>query len=334
MKRKISVILPVFNSENTLTRCLDSLLAQTYPNFEVLVIDDGSDDSSRQIVSSYANKDNRIKIYYKENKGVSSARNDALDLALGEFITFLDADDWLEEDALQYMINLQERTSADLVVASYHRTSKLSSKVSTSKNVKEQLLEQDEYVKKFLKIESQSIEYYPWNKLYKASILKSIRFVAELRIAEDVPFVFEYILYSKIIAISDKITYNYYNNPKSVTATFTDKKFDVYKAWAVVEKINTNPIYDKWIDINIKRIDLSLLMMLAMDKNFYSLKRKYANQIKEMLIRLKKSKKSLLVEKISLNRKMLIILFCSHYAWIASVIHFIVRFKNYCLSLL
>ena len=199
MKRKISVILPVFNSENTLTRCLDSLLAQTYPNFEVLVIDDGSDDSSRQIVSSYANKDNRIKIYYKENKGVSSARNDALDLALGEFITFLDADDWLEEDALQYMINLQERTSADLVVASYHRTSKLSSKVSTSKNVKEQLLEQDEYVKKFLKIESQSIEYYPWNKLYKASILKSIRFVAELRIAEDVPFVFEYILYSIII---------------------------------------------------------------------------------------------------------------------------------------
>ena len=102
---KISVIIPVYNAEKTLHRCIDSILAQTFSDFEVLLIDDGSKDKSGEICDEYARKDSRIKVCHKENGGVSSARNMGLDNAKGEWITFVDADDYIASDFLSAINN-------------------------------------------------------------------------------------------------------------------------------------------------------------------------------------------------------------------------------------
>ena len=111
----ISVIIPVYNVENYLRECLDSVLAQTYSNYEVLLIDDGSTDSSFDICCEYCDKDKRFKVYQKENGGASSARNYGLDCAAGEYLYFLDSDDYLKPIALEKMASCACQHQADLV---------------------------------------------------------------------------------------------------------------------------------------------------------------------------------------------------------------------------
>ena len=113
---KISVIIPVYNAEKYLYRCIDSVLAQTYQDFELLLIDDGSKDSSGAICDEYAAKDARVRVFHKENGGVSSARNVGLDHARGEWITFVDADDWISMDWLKEMMT---HSDSDLVIADF-----------------------------------------------------------------------------------------------------------------------------------------------------------------------------------------------------------------------
>ena len=112
----ISIIVPVYNTEKYLRRCIDSVLAQTYQDFELLLIDDGSKDSSGAICDEYAAQDARVRVFHKENGGVSSARNVGLDNARGEWITFVDADDWIESDMLELLLRKGEETGADIVM--------------------------------------------------------------------------------------------------------------------------------------------------------------------------------------------------------------------------
>ena len=111
---KISVIVPVYNTEKYLNRCIDSILAQTFTDFELLLIDDGSTDCSGKICDEYAAKDSRVRVFHKENGGVSSARNMGLDNAQGEWITFVDSDDWVHEDFLKKRLALALNDNADI----------------------------------------------------------------------------------------------------------------------------------------------------------------------------------------------------------------------------
>ena len=116
---KISVIVPVYNTEKYLHRCIDSVLAQTYKDFELLLIDDGSKDSSGAICDEYAARDSRVKVFHKENGGVSSARNAGLAIASGDWIMHLDGDDWIEPDMLERLIQKGEDTGADIVMGDF-----------------------------------------------------------------------------------------------------------------------------------------------------------------------------------------------------------------------
>ena len=116
---KISVIVPVYNTEQYLHRCIDSILAQTYTDFELLLIDDGSKDNSGKICNEYAAKDSRVRVFHKENGGVSSARNIGLDNAKGGWISFVDSDDWISTEYLENLFNAVDNT-VDLVVAYAH----------------------------------------------------------------------------------------------------------------------------------------------------------------------------------------------------------------------
>ena len=111
----LSVIVPVYNVEAYLPRCVDSILAQSYSNLEVILVDDGAKDASGAICDAYAAKDPRVKVIHKENGGLSSARNAGLDIALGEYIAFVDSDDWIEPDAYQHLLEVMERYDVRLV---------------------------------------------------------------------------------------------------------------------------------------------------------------------------------------------------------------------------
>ena len=119
----VSIIVPVYNASKTLRRCVDSVLKQEFPDFELLLVDDGSQDGSGAICDEYAALDHRVRVVHKENAGVSAARNDALDRAQGVFLQFLDSDDWITPDATKLLVRSAREHSCDMVVSDFYRVS-------------------------------------------------------------------------------------------------------------------------------------------------------------------------------------------------------------------
>ena len=120
MTEKITVIVPVYNVENYLNKCLDSILKQTYQNLEIIVVNDGSTDNSGTICQEYAQKDNRIVYIEKDNGGLSDARNAGLDRMTGSYVTFVDSDDWIEQDYVEVLYNKLTEYQADIAVGNYY----------------------------------------------------------------------------------------------------------------------------------------------------------------------------------------------------------------------
>ena len=118
---KVSIIVPVYNAESVLRRCVDSILAQEFRDFELLLMDDGSKDQSGAICDEYAAADSRVRVVHKENSGVSATRNLALDMARGEYIQFLDADDWITPEATRLFVYHIETSHADMVISDFYR---------------------------------------------------------------------------------------------------------------------------------------------------------------------------------------------------------------------
>ena len=121
MEKTISVIVPIYNVEKYLDRCLKSIINQTYKNLEIILIDDGSPDNCGTICDEYAKKDNRIKVVHKDNGGLVKARNTGLDIATGEYISFIDPDDWIELNMYEEMIKIADETNTDIVRCGYYR---------------------------------------------------------------------------------------------------------------------------------------------------------------------------------------------------------------------
>lgn len=222
---KISVIVPVYNVEKYLQRCIESILSQTFTDFEVLLIDDGSNDRSGEICDEYAKKDGRIRVFHKENGGVSSARNTGLDNVQGEWVCFVDSDDWLDLDFL--MLVLQDSAKADIIFygcklqyIDQTTTVYLPFEIFTANRC-----EIEHYLYR-LKCNPQQFEYlgYTWNKIFKTSIIREIgiRFVTDLSIREDEVFTLSYCKFAKSLKIRSISPYNYrilYNG-----LTFSQKK--------------------------------------------------------------------------------------------------------------
>jgi glycosyltransferase involved in cell wall biosynthesis len=201
----ISIIVPVYNVEKYLSRCIDSILTQTFYDFECILIDDGSTDNCTAICDEYKVKDNRIVVIHKNNGGVSSARNTGLDIAQGEWIVFVDSDDWLEPDALERLYKRQRETKADVVIGSFRQQYKERTRECVFNNYiitnKKKALS-DFFSKRFK---------YIWGKLYKASLFKHIIQPTNLIYGEDA-IVNTQILCSNdcnVISVTNDIVYNY-----------------------------------------------------------------------------------------------------------------------------
>ena len=194
MEPTVSIIVPVYNAEGTLTRCIDSILNQEYNDFELLLIDDGSQDSSGAICDSYASADSRVRVVHKVNSGVSDSRNLALDMARGTYLQFLDSDDWITPNATRLLVETAEHYHCDMVISDFYRV--VGKRVSHKGNIEEDcVLTREEFAAHML--ENPADFYYGvlWNKLFRRSIVEShhLRMDTHISWCEDFMFNLEYI---------------------------------------------------------------------------------------------------------------------------------------------
>lgn len=202
MAPKISIIVPIYNVENYLCRCIDSILAQSFADFELILVDDGSPDGSGQICDEYAAKDSRVRVFHKPNGGVSSARNLGLDNACGQWIAFIDPDDYVDIDYLNELYSLLEEYNADFV-------STVEYEVQVPRKTTYLLFKDFN-----LLFANYKMDYGPGpvGKLFKANIIegKSIRFKQNVHRSEDTIFVYHYLLEIKdiVLIFSDKYYYD------------------------------------------------------------------------------------------------------------------------------
>lgn len=210
----ISVIVPVYKVEPYLRQCIDSILGQTYKELQIFLIDDGSPDGSGDICDEFARKDQRIKVFHTENRGLSAARNLGLDEAKGDIISFIDADDWIEPRMFEVLYEMLERTGADISACSFVE--------ENSASIRLQCFEDRTYERKEIPVAllGSKINNSVWNKLYRREVFRSVRF-PEGKYYEDI-FAAPEILCGtkKIVCISEPL-YHYRIRKGSITQTHT-----------------------------------------------------------------------------------------------------------------
>lgn len=221
----LSIIVPVYNVEKYLRRCLDSILAQTFTNIEVIAVNDGSPDNCGKILDEYAQKDKRIKVIHKENGGVSSARNTGLDMATGTYIGFVDPDDTILPDMYEYLYTQIIENRCDIVQCNFLIVDLEGNEKRFLDHIKDrEIVNKFEINKAFLNNE---IRYNLCNKLFRREVLRDVYFRKELRIAEDKLFVNECINNAEKVKICSKYCYYYFLSETSVMHSgITEKKFD------------------------------------------------------------------------------------------------------------
>ena len=214
-KNKLTIIIPVYNAEDYLSRCLDSILDQDMTSYEVILVDDGSTDSSSLICDRYSATDPRFRTIHKPNGGVSSARNAGLNLAKGEYVMFVDSDDALASGALRAMTASVD--GEDLVVGGFieyigeipHRNVAPAAHMSYSEEMLEQFFESN------IRRNCEMLDA-PWAKMYRSKALADLRFNENLSYAEDKLFVFEFLASCKSILTCPQTVYDYYLRPGSL----------------------------------------------------------------------------------------------------------------------
>ena len=216
---KVSIIVPVHNSEKTLRRCIESALRQDFEDFELILMDDGSSDKSASIINEYRKQDNRVRGITRANAGVSSARNRALARAQGDYIQFLDSDDWLTPDSTRLMVQLMEEKKADMVIADFYRV--VNEHVSVKGDIDEELLLTRTQYAEFM-MQNPADFYYGvlWNKLYRRSIISRYRLRMDEKVSwsEDFIFNMEYVLHCDKIAVLKAPVYYYIKTEGSLVS--------------------------------------------------------------------------------------------------------------------
>ncbi len=238
-QKKISVIVPVYNSEKYLVRCLDSIKSQTYSNLEIILIDDGSADNSPAICDSYAKSDSRFIVIHKKNAGVSAARNDGLFHCTGDYITFVDSDDYIDNDMYSTMISISIKHSVDIVMCDCLKEFG-SHQEKYSHNIRSGYYDYEDLKNKYYPnlLITPDCEYPPaisnWLLMIKSECIKKndqliCKYPDGVKYSEDLFFGAQVISKAKsFYYLKDKCFYHYVANDSSATHTFNPKKWDNY----------------------------------------------------------------------------------------------------------
>lgn len=304
-KPLISVIVPVYNVEKYLKQCIDSIINQTYKNLEIILVDDGSIDNSGIICDEYCKKDSRIKVIHQENKGLSAARNRGLKESKGEYISFIDSDDFIINDMLEILISICIKEQCGIAKCeTIDIKDRNMPKVSRTNNVR---VYDSNYILNDIYKKKPIFNPAPCNKLYKRNLFDKIKFEEGI-INEDEAIMCQLIFYAEKIAVTDDILYCYFLSPNSIMrSSFSEKRFDVLKAFEIRMKflkdkglndiylktqvrysyLISNLYYNLWKNnlhknekyikyINQKRLDIKKELN---DNKFYTVKEKFMEQL-------------------------------------------------------
>ena len=275
----ITVIIPVYKVEKYLRKCLDSVIDQDYPYLEIILVDDESPDSSGAICDEYAKKDNRIKVIHKLNGGLSDARNAAMEISTGEFLTFVDSDDYISEDYISTLVNLSQKYNADITISPFidvklgNEIEKTAQSVIETSYSKEEALNTMFYQKDF--------DNNATSKLFKKKIFLDVTFPKGL-LYEDLATTYKLISKSDRVAFTNKHNYNYLLREDSIEGSpFNQKKFD--SLIQIIRELETfkitNPRISKAVDCRILSFLFHLLFETVKDSKYeqdiFSLVKKY-----------------------------------------------------------
>ena len=220
---EISIIVPIYNVKEYLSQCLDSILRQTYQNFELLLVNDGSTDGSKEIAEIYAQKyPDKIRLFHQKNQGLSAARNCGLEKARGKYVVFVDSDDTISERMAEELYNRAESLDSDLVMCAFHSVDEQGNEI---RQIHETCIEKDkisclEENKKILLCQNAA-----WNKLYRRSVIEQygLRFTPGVWY-EDIRFTKKFMLHAKNIVYCDEILYDYLVRPGSIMNSMGDER--------------------------------------------------------------------------------------------------------------
>lgn len=249
MNPKLSIIVPVYNVEKYLEKCIDSILNQDYKNFELILVNDGSTDGSLEICKRYLSVDKRIKLINKPNGGLSSARNAGLDIACGQYIGFVDSDDWIEKDMYYTLLSIADKYKSDIVQCEYESVMEDNYKINNNQLIvtnftNVQAIDQmygDRYISSTV----------TWNKIYNKKLFETIRFPVG-KLHEDEFTTYKLLYESKIVTCINKKLYYYRKTPNSImNSKFSVKRLDIIQALEekkiFIKSINNKRLYTKTI---------------------------------------------------------------------------------------
>lgn len=240
----VSILVPIYNAETYLSQCIESILGQTYANLQVILIDDGSIDNSYAICKEYVKLDTRVEVYHQENQGVAITRNNLLEKVRGDYVLFIDADDWVEPDMVESLVNLLETYNADIVTCKNVINDSVCQKDSIELNV----WSQEETIYHFLRhiILNGSL----WNKLIRTRLLNGIKFQPDISFGEDALFCWQVLQCTRKVVQTSAQYYHYRMNNDSLSHNKwrPQKKGSNHIVWEKIAN-DTKLFWPEYIDL-------------------------------------------------------------------------------------
>lgn len=236
----VSVIVPIYNVEAYLNRCVVSIIEQTYSKLEIILVDDGSSDNCGKMCDAWEKKDERVKVIHKINEGLGYARNSGLDIATGEYVVFIDSDDFIKKEYIELLIERMEKYNSDLVIGGFIRKFESGKEVKNQVTEKLTVINEEDIIEKILlpvigadtsNHKDVEREMCVWRNMYRMSIINNfnLRFVSEREfVSEDIFFNMMYFINSKKAVLIPECIYYYWNNQTSLTNTYRADRYEKY----------------------------------------------------------------------------------------------------------
>lgn len=317
----ISIIVPIYNVEKYLKQCINSIINQTYKNIEIILVDDGSPDKCGEICDEYSKKDDRIIVIHKKNGGLSDARNKGIDIANGEYLTFVDSDDFVENNYIEKLYNSIKLNNAKIAQCGI-------SKVNESSEIIEKLCYEESFVKTSYEILNNWYGKHlienvvVWNKMYAKELFKDIRFPVG-KIHEDEFTTYKLIYFSKKVTIICNPLYNYRQNNDSIMGKkFSIKRLDLLEALEqriqFFKEKNEKDLYENVVRVYIKQLRMYYIKTRKYISNSNKIQKEIIEKYKEINFEIKK------IKKISFKEKFKSLMFI-----ISPKIYYLLKSKKY-----
>ena len=318
---KVSIIIPVYKVEEYLIRCVESVTKQTYSNIEVILVDDGSPDRCPELCDELALKDTRIVVVHKPNGGLSTARNAGLDVAKGDFICFVDSDDWIRNDAIEYSVKHAQRHSADLVETGIFCTSDYIVEVPVSEKI--EVIKGKDIIQDYMVSTTKGAGYSVCKCMFSSKLLKDLRFRVGYN-NEDIDFKYKALCRCETIVKSNRIHYFYFQGNESITTGgFRRKDYDLDIASNILADLTKEETYGDISflgKVKVARCAFSHLCKIA----FFGVTDKSIDkksEVKNLTAEHRKNVGILLKSPMAFSRKILVVMFAINYKMTEMAIH-------------